>query len=355
MAKQLFSNNASALLAASISDSDLTIQVQNGFGQFYPNPGVGEYFLVTIENDEGDIEIAKITSRATDLLTVAVAGRGQEGTSAQAFTNGQARVECRVTEGTLETFIQRGGDAMSGDLDMDENDLKDAILTGSGTKMLAGEIVDVPIRGVSGDDSNELAVPTDGTRATAGGDPILTETDLEGVRSAAYEIGMIMMWFGEAVDCPDGWAICDGDDGTPDLRGLFVRGVSASIVLGATGGAVSDTADTTDAGAHDHDAETGDHVLTVDEMPTHDHSADSTITLPMSNDDNSQSPFTALEGSNQQLNGTASFNVTLTVGEAGGDEAHSHTIAAEPDHHHSVTIDTVPPYKALYYIMFIGF
>lgn len=64
MAKQLFGNNASALLVASISDSDLTIQVQNGFGALFPNPGADEYFLVTIENDSGDIEVVKVTTRA---------------------------------------------------------------------------------------------------------------------------------------------------------------------------------------------------------------------------------------------------------------------------------------------------
>lgn len=106
MTKQLFANNASSYLAASINDTDLTIQVQSGQGAFFPNPGAGEYFLVTIMNSAGDIEIVKCESRATDLITVASGGRGQEGTEAQSWVNGQAIVEFRLTKGTMDRLLQ---------------------------------------------------------------------------------------------------------------------------------------------------------------------------------------------------------------------------------------------------------
>jgi hypothetical protein len=35
---------------------------------------------------------------------------------------------------------------------------------------------------------------------------------------------------------PEGWALCDGQDGRPDLRGRFVRGVGELGAIGATGG-----------------------------------------------------------------------------------------------------------------------
>jgi hypothetical protein len=35
-------------------------------------------------------------------------------------------------------------------------------------------------------------------------------------------VGGIIMWSGDSV--PDGWALCDGNNGTPDLRGRFVMG-----------------------------------------------------------------------------------------------------------------------------------
>ncbi|MDJ0703456.1 MAG: hypothetical protein QNJ46_09270 [Leptolyngbyaceae cyanobacterium MO_188.B28] len=34
--------------------------------------------------------------------------------------------------------------------------------------------------------------------------------------------GVIMMWFGAANNLPDGWALCNGQNGTPDLRDRFI-------------------------------------------------------------------------------------------------------------------------------------
>lgn len=36
--------------------------------------------------------------------------------------------------------------------------------------------------------------------------------------------GMIVLWSGAIADIPNGWAFCDGNDGTPDLRDRFVVG-----------------------------------------------------------------------------------------------------------------------------------
>lgn len=36
--------------------------------------------------------------------------------------------------------------------------------------------------------------------------------------------GMIMMWYGSSRNVPSGWAICNGSNGTPDLRHKFVEG-----------------------------------------------------------------------------------------------------------------------------------
>lgn len=338
MAKQLFGNNASALLAASISDSDLTIQVSNGFGALFPNPGADEYFLVTLENDSGDIEVVKVTTRAVDLFTVPVGGRGQEGTSAQAWTNGQARVELRLTRGTMEVFIQRGGDAMAGDLDMNENDLVDAKLTGAATQILDGEIVDVPLRGNAGDDSNEVRVPTDGTRATAGGAKILVEGDETAIINGAFVAGQVIMWFGAVGSIPAGWRLCNGANGTPDLRNRFVIGAGDTYDQNSVGGSLA-AFNTGDGGDHAHGGTTGDHTLTIDQIPSHTH------------DMNARNFVDELDfggGATYLLDGG-----TRTTTAAGGGQAHNHPIAASGNHNHTVT-PVLPPYRGLYYIMFVG-
>ena len=36
--------------------------------------------------------------------------------------------------------------------------------------------------------------------------------------------GVIVPWWGNGEPEPEGWTVCDGRDGTPDLRGRFIRG-----------------------------------------------------------------------------------------------------------------------------------
>jgi hypothetical protein len=38
--------------------------------------------------------------------------------------------------------------------------------------------------------------------------------------------GTILPWLPGGAGVPDGWAVCDGSNGTPDLRGIFLRGAS---------------------------------------------------------------------------------------------------------------------------------
>lgn len=359
MAKQIFTNGATALLAGSIDDNDLSIQVANGYGALFPNPGADEYFIVTLVNSNGDREYVKIESRSTDILTVAASGRGQDGSSAQSWTAGQTRVECRVTKGTLDTFIQRGGDAMEGDLDMDDNEIQNVNVTGD-SKWEGGEIVDTPIRGVSGDSSNEIVVPSDGTRATAGGDPILCEGD--DLSDTVFATGMIMLWYGSALSVPTGWAICNGSNDTPDLRDKFVVGAGSTYALDDSGGSTSNTPTISADGDHSHGGATGSTVLTEANMPEHNHrlfvwESGSSGPGQMENFGNSGiGPARGVAGnadSNTYAYREATVEGNDLIEAAGGDgEGHSHTISASGTHTHTASaVSTLPPYKALYYIM----
>jgi hypothetical protein len=52
--------------------------------------------------------------------------------------------------------------------------------------------------------------------------------------------GAIILWAGSVTDIPAGWALCDGANGTPDLRNRFVYGWGEQAV-GTTGGSTSHT------------------------------------------------------------------------------------------------------------------
>jgi microcystin-dependent protein len=48
--------------------------------------------------------------------------------------------------------------------------------------------------------------------------------------------GVIVMWSGAINQIPEGWALCDGFNGTPNLRDRFIVGAGNSYGMGAFGG-----------------------------------------------------------------------------------------------------------------------
>ena len=48
--------------------------------------------------------------------------------------------------------------------------------------------------------------------------------------------GCILIWSGSAGSIPSGFQLCDGTNGTPDLRNSFVLGAGNNYVVGQTGG-----------------------------------------------------------------------------------------------------------------------
>jgi microcystin-dependent protein len=68
--------------------------------------------------------------------------------------------------------------------------------------------------------------------------------------SESVPIGGIIIWSGS--DIPAKWALCNGLNGTPDLRGKFVLGYNDTYAIGQAGGEEK-------------------HKLTIEEMPSHNH------------------------------------------------------------------------------------
>lgn len=68
------------------------------------------------------------------------------------------------------------------------------------------------------------------------------------VASVDFPPGMIVIWSGATI--PTGWALCDGANGTPDLRGRFIYGGSSGDTTGTQGSWDSGWGGT-NGGAHD--------------------------------------------------------------------------------------------------------
>lgn len=136
-----------------------------------------------------------------------------------------------------------------------------------------------------------------GASVVATGD--VTDASVQVLR--AMPPGGIIKWSGAIVDIPTGWALCNGSNGTPDLRDKFIVGAGSTYAVGATGGEAT-------------------HTLTVDEMPAHTHSL--------------AAAFSTGSVVTEQWVGDG-YQITSTTESAGGGEAHENR----------------PPYYALAYIM----
>lgn len=175
-----------------------------------------------------------------------------------------------------------------------------------------------------------------------------------------------------------GWALCDGTNGTPDLRDRFVIGAGNKPV-----GAVNATTQFNTTAAGDHSHTISGTALTVAQMPAHTHPVSvtgsgsgsgttgsagaHTHTFPTASDEDG-SALVHRDGSTSS--GTMStssagahthpFSVSVdvsatgTASTQGGGATHTHTASSEGLHSHTVTnaqIREAVPYYALAFIM----
>jgi len=82
--------------------------------------------------------------------------------------------------------------------------------------------------------------------------------------SAALPKGSIEIWTQNLTLIPNGWAICDGTGGTPNLLSKFVRGVASAVTdPGVTGGLDTVTLTSSQIAAHNHTAVSYSHTHTI--------------------------------------------------------------------------------------------
>ena len=131
--------------------------------------------------------------------------------------------------------------------------------------------------------------------------------------------GAIVMWSGLIADIPAGWALCDGQNGTLDLRNRFVVGAGNLYAVGATGGSADAT-----LVSHTHSGSTNS-------VDSHNHRLNSDE-FPMSSGEHLASNVNGNAGG--LFTNTHNHSHTLTIGTTGS----------------SATNANLPPYYALAFI-----
>lgn len=125
--KLKLTNNAETTLAGSINETATTVLLAPGTGQFFPVLGAGEFFPMTLVKSSGGVparEIVYVTARNVDSCTVL---RAQEGTLAVTFSTGDY-AGCHLTAGCVAMKADLDGAAFTGDVDLGDNRIKQAIL-----------------------------------------------------------------------------------------------------------------------------------------------------------------------------------------------------------------------------------
>ena len=146
--------------------------------------------------------------------------------------------------------------------------------------------------------------------------------------------GFIGMWSGSIATIPSGWALCNGANGTPDLRDRFVVGAGSTYGVGATGGSKDAI-----VVSHTHTQAAHSHTASTDSTGAHTHG----VTAAYNNE---QLGLTA--------GGLGANNASLSTTSAG---AHAHTVyigGATPAINYTGSSGSnanLPPYYALAYIM----
>lgn len=153
--------------------------------------------------------------------------------------------------------------------------------------------------------------------------------------------GTILPWYGQSSDIPEGFALCDGTKGTPDLRNRFLVGAGSNYALGDTGGEDQVTLTGTQIGNHYHywgsqsHYRSGQSKSNVLKVISGKYDENSFASAPFPSGYNHISYLDAVTLSlSHSPSEYRSYITSLAVGTA-AQEAH----------------ENLPPYYALYYIM----
>jgi microcystin-dependent protein len=146
-----------------------------------------------------------------------------------------------------------------------------------------------------------------------------------------------LIWSGSVATIPNGFVLCNGLNGTPNLSGRFILGTSTSHTIGQMGGEEQ-------------------HILTVAEMPSHNHSGWTDVqgnhTHPVNTGGASlpADPFYFIKRSGYNAGDGYSYGDSSLGPAIGYSGAHSHTVYTN-NTGNGLAHNILPPYYSLAYIM----
>jgi hypothetical protein len=165
------------------------------------------------------------------------------------------------------------------------------------------------------------------------------------------------MWHGLIANIPAGFVLCDGLNGTPDLRSKFVKGAAAAAEAGDTGGSATHTH--ADHAALTHSgtavADHASHTHTYTQVPNHVHgftdlrgatTGTATTTRGVTEASDTSSTATGLK--------TANPDGGVATGTTNGPSATLTHSVTQPSNHAAMSHETVnsePPYFSILFIM----
>lgn len=150
--------------------------------------------------------------------------------------------------------------------------------------------------------------------------------------------GAIVMWSGTIASIPSGWVLCDGNNGTPDLRDKFVMGAPAGENPGPGGGSHTRTLSEANLPPHTH---------TISSSGTHGHMLRFLLT-------------TGTLGVPAPYQGILASSVTFSMYRGGSTWAEAVGVNGDGDHNHGgatgsigsgTAFDIRPAYYKIAFIM----
>jgi microcystin-dependent protein len=232
---------------------------------------------------------------------------------------------------------------------------KDTLVEGDPNKIIRGTEIDVEFSAVQTAVATKADIQSPNLTGVPRAPTASFGTNTTQVATTAFvqqnsvPVGGIIMWSGLVANIPQGYALCNGSNGTPDLRDKFIIGAGSTYAPAATGGSSTVTLIEANLPAHSHSltgasaAAAGGHTHSVSDAGHYHSGSFTNVGTPVSG---------GLTGTPSGDWAPANTNVGNAVLSVSSVPNHTHDLSGSTTSVGSGTaVNILPPYVALAYIM----